>query len=110
MRVTLISIVLCGFYLVVMVMVNTLLGAEDVESEIQMQNKTIETVLKEQTERLMSLPGVVGTGQGECKGQPCITVFVVKKTPDLLKQIPSEIQGYEVVIQETGDIRALEPN
>jgi DhnA family fructose-bisphosphate aldolase class Ia len=74
-----------------------------------MPEKTIEAVLKEHTERLMSHPGVVGTAQGECAGKPCIKVYVVKKTPDLMKQIPSDIDGYAVVIQETGDIRALDP-
>ena len=50
----------------------------------------------------MSLPGVVGIGQGECDGQPCIRVFVVKKTEELLKQIPPVIDGYEVAVDETG--------
>lgn len=73
-----------------------------------MQRKTIETVLKELTDRLMPLPGVVGTALGECEGRPCIRVFVVKKTPDLLKQVPSAIEGHAVAVQETGEIRALD--
>ena len=51
---------------------------------------------------------VVGTAQGECAAQPCIKVFVAKKTPELLREIPSTIDGYLVDVQETGDIRALE--
>ena len=47
--------------------------------------------------------------QSECSGQPCIKVFVVKKTPDLLKQIPSTIEGYTIAVQETGEFRALDP-
>ena len=78
--------------------------------EKPMPKKTIETVLKEHTARLMSHPGVVGTAQGECAGKPCIKVYVVKKTPDLVKQIPSALDGYAVVIQETGDIRPLDPS
>ena len=74
-----------------------------------MQKKTIQTVLKEHTDKLMALPGVVGTGLGECSGKPCIKVFVVKKTPDLLKQIPSTLEGYTVAVQETGEFRALDP-
>ncbi len=74
-----------------------------------MQKKTIQTVLKEHTHSLMVLPGVVGTGLGECSGKPCIKVFVVKKTPDLLKQIPSTLEGYTVAVQETGEFRALDP-
>ena len=73
-----------------------------------MPKKAIETVLKEHTDSLMSLPGVVGTGQGQCEGVPCIKVFVVEKTPALLDQIPSAVEGYAVVVQETGEIRARE--
>ena len=72
-----------------------------------MQGKSIEAVLKEHTDSLMALPGVVGTGQGLCDGQPCIRVFVVKRTPALLEKIPSTIDGYLVVVDETGVIRAL---
>ena len=70
----------------------------------------IEAVLKKHTTELMSLPGVVGTAQGECAGKPCIKVYVVKKTPDLEKQIPSTIEGYPVEVQETGKIKALDPS
>jgi len=73
-----------------------------------MSEKTIEDVLLEHTNSLMSLPGVLGTAQGKSSGQLCIKVLVVTKTPDLLKRIPSTIEGYTVVIQETGEIRALD--
>ena len=79
------------------------------QGEKYMQQKTIQTVLKEHTNSLMTLPGVVGTGLGECSGKPCIKVFVVKKTPDLLKQIPSTLEGHPVEVQETGEFRALDP-
>ena len=79
------------------------------QGERQMPEKSIEEVLKENTDSLMSLPGVVETAQGECSGQPCIRVFVVKKTPDLLKEIPSELEGYPVAVDETGEIQALDP-
>ena len=74
-----------------------------------MPTKTIEAVLKEHSGNLMSLPGVVGTGEGRCSGQPCIKVFVVKKTPDLTHRIPAEIEGYAVQVEETGAIRARDP-
>ncbi len=73
-----------------------------------MQEKSIKAVLKEHTNSLMALPGVVGTAQGLCDGAPCIKVFVVKKTPELLKQIPSVLEGYTVEVEETGVIRALD--
>ena len=84
-------------------------GAEDQRDERPVQEKTIEEALREHTDSLMSLPGVVGTGQGLCDGQPCIKVFIVKKTPELLSQIPAEIEGYTVAVEETGEIKALEP-
>jgi len=57
----------------------------------------------------MALPGVVGTAQGDCSGKPCIRVFVVQKTPELIKQIPSSLEGYALAIEETGQLRALDP-
>ncbi len=71
--------------------------------------KAIEAVLKERTNELMSIPGVVGTGQGLCDDQPCIKVLVVKETPEVDQKIPRMLEGYPVVIEETGKIRAL-PN
>ncbi len=85
-------------------------GAKDDEEHRPMQQKKIETVLKEHTDSLMALPGVVGTAIGECAGKPCIKVYVEKKTPELLKQIPSAIDGYMIAVQETGEIRALDPS
>lgn len=73
------------------------------------QDKTIESVLKRHTDSLMSLPGVVGTAQSECAGKPCIKVLVAKKTPELLKRIPSSLEGYPLEIQETGEIKARDP-
>ena len=70
--------------------------------------KPISAVLREHTGKLMSLPGVVGTAEGLCDGKPCIKVFVVKKTPELLKQIPDVLEGYAVEVQETGVIRAMD--
>ncbi len=71
-----------------------------------MPEKAIATVLQEHTPHLMKLPGVVGTAQGLCEGKPCIKVFVVKRTPELLEKIPSMLDEYPVKVEETGEIRA----
>ncbi len=73
-----------------------------------MPEKTIEAVLEEHTPRLMSLSGVVGTGQGECAGVLCIKVLVIEKTPELVRQIGTTLEGYPVEFIESGEIRALE--
>jgi hypothetical protein len=78
------------------------------EGEKPVERKPIEEVLKRHTDHLMSIEGVVGTGIGESDGKPCIKVLVVKKTEELQKEIPTELEGYKVVIDETGEIRALE--
>jgi hypothetical protein len=73
-------------------------------------SETIEEVLKKHTKELMSIPGVVGTAQGLCDKKPCIKVFVIKKTSELDQKIPANLEGYPVVIEETGKIRALPEN
>ena len=84
-------------------------GAEiSPREEAPMPEKTIQQVLADHTDRLMSLPGVVGTAQGKCSGQPCIRVFVVEKTEELLRQIPPLLEGYQVAVDETGEIKALD--
>ena len=66
----------------------------------------IEEVLKKYTDNLMSISGVVGTGQSLCDGKSCIKVFVVKKTQELVGKIPEKLEGYPVKIKETGEFRA----
>ena len=79
---------------------------EDQGGQEEMAAPTIEAVLKEHTDEWMSIPGVVGTGIGAREGKPCIRIFVVKKTPELLKKIPSKLEGFVVDVEETGAIRA----
>lgn len=69
--------------------------------------KPIEDVLAAHTDSLMALPGVIGTAQGLCGNKPCIQLYVVQMTPGLRKRIPNELEGYQVAVQETGEIRAL---
>ena len=75
-----------------------------------MPSKTIEEVLKEHTEELMSIPGVVGTAEGLCDSNPCIKVFVIKITPELEQKILNILEGYPVEVEETGEFEALPEN
>ena len=81
---------------------------EERSGEKEMAPRTIEEVLKEHTDEWMSIPGVVGTAIGKVEGKPCIKILVVQETEELTGKIPSEVEGFPVVIQETGEIRALE--
>ncbi|MGH7545602.1 MAG: hypothetical protein ACREKI_05405 [Gemmatimonadota bacterium] len=49
----------------------------------------------------------MGTGIGEREGKPCIRIMVVRKTPELLKKLPAEVDGFPVDVHETGTFRAL---
>lgn len=75
-----------------------------------MVQKEIENVLMEYTNKLMSIPGVIGIAQGLCDGKPCIKVYVIEMTPELDQKIPCSLEGYPVSIEETGEIRALPKN
>ena len=76
--------------------------------ESRPEGTSIEKVLKEYTEHLMGIPGVIGAAIGECNGMPCIKVLAAKKGPELLNKIPPNLDGFPVVIDETGPIRALD--
>jgi hypothetical protein len=87
--------------------VPTSYGNKKSHGEKEMTATQIEEALKEHTEVLMSLPGVVGTGQGLCDGKPCIKVFVDRNSPALDQQIHHILEGYPVVIEPTGTFRSL---
>jgi len=72
-----------------------------------MSAKTIEAVLEEHADRWMALPGVVGTAIGESDGRPCIVVFVAEESDELGRQIPASVEGHLVVVEQTGEFRAL---
>jgi len=72
-----------------------------------MSNRKIRGVLKRHTDELMAVPGVVGVAEGEFQGRPCIKVFVMGKTHELLWQIPKTIEGFLLQIEESGEFRAL---
>jgi hypothetical protein len=80
-------------------------AGKDYSGETPMSFEAIQEALEKHKDELMSLPGVVGTGQSLCDNQPCIKVFVVKHSPDLEKQVKTILKGYPVVIQETGRFR-----
>ncbi|MGE5431712.1 MAG: hypothetical protein ACM3QX_11595 [Syntrophomonadaceae bacterium] len=76
---------------------------------LKMQHKrSIEEVMNAHTDELMAIPDVNGVYIGELEdGQECITVMVTKKTELHKKKIPGKLEGYPVVIEETGEVRPL---
>ena len=80
----------------------------DPEKGQYMPERTIEQVQEEHTDGWMAIPGVEGTAIGLFEGKPCIKVFSSRKADELQAKIPSEVEDYPVIIEETGVFRALE--
>jgi len=80
----------------------------DSEQVQGMSQKTIEQVQEEHTDEWMAIPGVEGTAIGLFEDKPCITIFASGKAEELRAKIPTTIEGYPVIVEETGIFRALE--
>jgi hypothetical protein len=65
---------------------------------------SITDVLARHTPRLMAIPGVVGTAQGEENGRPCVMVYVKQSGEAIERAIPSSLEGFPVRIQVVGEI------
>ena len=73
-----------------------------------MSGKTIEQVQQEHTDEWMAIPGVVGVAIGESGGRACILVLTAVDSGQIRERIPATVDGYPVVLQYTGDVRALD--
>lgn len=67
---------------------------------------TISEVLGAHSDSLMTIPGVIGVGEGRVKDQPSIQVLVIRRSANLVARLPSSLEGYPVDIVETGVIEA----
>lgn len=72
------------------------------------QKRTIEQVMQFYTGEIMAIPGVNGLHLGKLEnGRDCIAVMVHRRTEENEKMIPRQLEGFPVVIEETGDIRPV---
>jgi hypothetical protein len=85
---------------------NSIVGCN--EKGGSMSQRPIEQVQQEYTDQWMAIPGVEGTAIDLSNGKPCITVFSSVDAKSLKDKIPSTVEGYPVIIEKTGVIRALE--
>ena len=83
-------------------------GPSDLEKGQSMRERTIEQVQEAHTDEWMAIPGVEGTAIGLFEDKPCIKILSSRKAEELGDKIPSTVEGYTVIIQETGPFRALE--
>jgi hypothetical protein len=71
----------------------------------QMGARSVEQSFDNNRDRLLSIPGVVGAGIAKFDGKPSIVVMVKERTPELETQVPTDLDGYSVIILVTGDIK-----
>ena len=67
-----------------------------------MPERTIEQVQEEYTDEWMAIPGVEGTAIGLFEDKPCIKIFTSSKAQEVRAKVPSTVEGYPVIIEETG--------
>ena len=72
--------------------------------------RDINLVLQEHDDELLAIPGVVGVFAGllEDGKTQCLRVMADRKTRELERIIPKSLEGYPVVLEETGPIRPLQ--
>ncbi len=64
-------------------------------------------VVNDYAGRWLDLPGVVGVAVDEDQGEPCIKVYVAERAEQIAAEIPQMVEGYRVVIEETGPFYAI---
>jgi hypothetical protein len=69
--------------------------------------RPITEVLSAHTAEWMKLPGVIGTGETKKDDQPAIMIFIDTLTDELRSKLPSQVDGYSVVIEQSGKIVPL---
>jgi hypothetical protein len=66
----------------------------------------IASLIERRSAELLDIPGVVGVAQGEQDGRQVIQIMVERRTPELLARLPRTLDGYPVVVVESGQIRS----
>lgn len=61
-------------------------------------------VKAEHEAELMAIQGVLGLGIGGSEDEPAIVVYLIDNNPQLLAQIPQELDGIKVIVEVTGPI------
>jgi len=72
--------------------------------------RDINAVLADHDKQLLTIPDVVGVyvGTSDDRRTPCLKVMLARANPESQQKIPPEIEGYPVVTEVTGDVRALD--
>jgi hypothetical protein len=72
--------------------------------------RDINAVLADHDKELLAIPDVVGVYVGTSQDQrtPCLKVMLARTNAESQRKIPRVIEGYSVITEVSGDIRALD--
>ena len=76
------------------------------ETGENMSGKSIEQVLGENSGRWLKMDLVVGVAIGMLDDKPCIRILVASDAEKVRRQLPENVEGYPVVVEVTGSIKA----
>ena len=93
---------------VLVVLSSIVVYSQNMENSPQ-PKRDINDILAAHDKELLAIPDVVGVyvGTTEDGRTPCLKVMLARKNPESERKIPRTIEGYPVVTEITGPVRAL---
>src|SRR5574341_123152 len=77
-------------------------------AEKSVPQRAIAAVLSDHSPRLIAIPGVTAVAESrDAQGRPCVLILVVRLPSGLRSRLPRTLEGWPVVVQESGAIRAM---
>jgi hypothetical protein len=67
---------------------------------------SVAAVIERHSAALLEVPGVVGVAEGERGGHTVVQILVERRTPELVGRLPQSLDGYPVVVVESGVLRS----
>lgn len=78
------------------------------KEKINLPERDIKTVMEAHATELMAIPGVTAVAIGELEDKtPCIKVYVIDRSEELVNKIPSSLEGHPVVVSVSGEITPM---
>jgi len=68
--------------------------------------KDIDEALAIHGGELLAVPGVEGAARGECRGTPCLKVYVGSESPELEERLKAIIGHLPFIIEKSGSFQA----
>ncbi len=98
------------FVLLVIILPITACKCRPSPTQSSMPKPDINAALRAHDKELMAIPGVVGVYVGLLPDQktPCLKVMAARRTAELERAVPKSLEGYPVVVEETGVIRPMQ--